>query len=421
MMDRNSYASKIVLFLTLTVFMGGSLFGQTAGKVRGTVTDEGTGEALVGANVLIDGTSLGAATDENGEYFILNVAPGTYTMRAQLIGYAEDVESDIRVYIDLTTTVDFSSSTEALEGAAVDVVARRSIIQPDVAGTVINVSGSDIENIPVRSVGDYISQQAGVEAGMVIRGSGINETAFVIDGISTRGGRDGTPTTAIALTSVDELQIQTGGMSASVGNARGGAINIVTKDPRDRMILDVLINQSPAHNMSFSEGAEIVKDDDAYWWKPYKDETMNSAGTDGGAWDNYFKGQYPAFTGWDAHIAGTTGADTLLTKADWLEVFDWHHRKNTEVTEAFSSIDMTFGMPLGGTGLRFLVSYLNNNEPYFYPQARASFKENSVHAKLMYDLSSSMKLMAFVKTANQEGTAHEAWDIRGGLVALTQH
>ena len=65
MMDSNSYTSKIVLVLTLTVFMGGSLFGQTAGKIRGTVTDEGTGEALAGANVLIDGTSLGAAADEN--------------------------------------------------------------------------------------------------------------------------------------------------------------------------------------------------------------------------------------------------------------------------------------------------------------------------------------------------------------------
>ncbi|GIS71303.1 MAG: hypothetical protein CM1200mP10_08800 [Candidatus Neomarinimicrobiota bacterium] len=57
-------------------------------------------------------------------------------------------------------------------------------------------------------------------------------------------------------------------------------------------------------------------------------------------------------------MAGTTGAGATLTKSDWLEVFDWHHRKNTEVTEPFSSIDLTFGMPLGGTGLRFLVSYL---------------------------------------------------------------
>jgi len=411
MTDRNSYTSKIVLALTLTVFMAGSLFGQTAGKVRGTVTDEASGEALVGTNVLIDGTDLGAATDENGEYFILNVAPGTYTMRAEIIGYKTTVELNVRVYIDLTTTVNFATAVEAVAGEAVEVLAKRPLVQPDVAGTVINVSGSDIENIPVRSVGDFISQQAGVEPGMTIRGSGINETAFVVDGISTRGGRDGTPTTAIALTSVDELQIQTGGMSASVGNARGGAINIVTKDPRDRMILDVLINQSSPNNMSFSDGDEIVKLDDAYWWKPYKDESVNSAGTAGGAWDVYYQSQYPAFTGWDAHMAGTSGSDTLLTKSDWLDVFDWHHRKNTEVTEAFSSIDMTFGMPLGGTGLRFLVSYLANNEPYFYPQARASFKENSVHAKLLYDLNPSMKLMAFVKTAEQTGTAHEAWDM----------
>jgi len=410
MTDRNSNTSKIVLALTLTVFMAGSLIGQTSGKVRGIVTDEASGEALIGANVLIDGTGLGAATDENGEYFILNVAPGTYTMRAEIIGYKTAVEVGVRVYIDLTTTISFSTAVEAVAGEAVEVLAERPLVQPDVAGTVINVSGSDIENIPVRSVGDFISQQAGVEQGMTIRGSGINETAFVVDGVSTRGGRDGTPATAIALTSVDQLQVQTGGMSASVGNARGGAINIVTKDPRDRMILDVLINQSSPNNMSFAEGAEIVKDVDAYWWKPYKDETVNSAGTAGGAWDVYYQSQYPAFTGWDAHMAGTSGADTLLTKEEWLDVFNWHHRKNTEVTEAFSSIDMTFGMPLFG-GARFLVSYLANNEPYFYPQARASFKENSVHAKLLYDLSSSMKLMAFVKTAEQTGTAHEAWDM----------
>ncbi len=180
MTDRNSYTSKIVLALTLTVFMAGSLFGQTAGKVRGTVTDEASGEALVGANVLIDGTGLGAATDESGEYFILNVAPGTYTMRAEIIGYKTAVEIDVRVFIDLTTTINFSTAVEAVAGEAVEVLAERPLVQPDVAGTVINVSGSDIENIPVRSVGDFISQQAGVEQGMTIRGSGVNETAFVV-------------------------------------------------------------------------------------------------------------------------------------------------------------------------------------------------------------------------------------------------
>jgi hypothetical protein len=408
MTNRNSYLTNTLLALVCTVFLASNLIAQTSGKVRGIVTDASTGEALIGTNVLIDGTGLGAATDENGEYFILNVSPGAYTMRAEIIGYQTAVELDVRVFIDLTTTVNFVTSVEAVTGEAVEVLAERPLVQPDVAGTVINVSGGDIENIPVRSVGDFISQQAGVEPGMVIRGSGINETAFVVDGISTRGGRDGTPQTAIALTSVDELQIQTGGLGSGVANARGGAINIVTKDPRDRMILDVLINQSPASSMSFGKS---VKDINAYWWKPYKDSAVKTNGTDGGGWDQYYQAQYPTFTGWQATIDGATGNAATLDESQWLEVFDWHHRKDTEVKDAFQSIDATFGMPLGSTGLRFLVSYLSNQEPYFYPQARSSFKENNVHAKVMYDLNSSMKLMAFYKTSHQEGAAHEAWDM----------
>ena len=408
MTNRNSYLTNTLLTLVCTVFLASNLIAQTSGKVRGTVTDEATGEALIGANVLIDGTGLGAATDENGEYFILNVSPGAYTMRAEIIGYQTAVELDVRVFIDLTTTINFVTGVEAVSGEAVEVLAERPLVQPDVAGTVINVSGGDIENIPVRSVGDFISQQAGVEPGMVIRGSGINETAFVVDGISTRGGRDGTPQTAIALTSVDELQIQTGGLGSGVANARGGAINIVTKDPRDRMVLDVLINQSPATSMSFGRS---VKDPNAYWWKPYKDAAVKTLGTAGGGWDQYYQAQYPTFTGWQATIDGATGNAATLNESQWLEVFDWHHRKDTEVKDAFQSIDATFGMPVGNTGLRFLVSYLSNQEPYFYPQARSSFKENNVHAKVMYDLNSSMKLMAFYKTSHQEGTAHEAWDM----------
>ena len=137
MTSRNSYTKNILLALVCTVFLGSNLIAQTSGKVRGTVTDEATGEALIGANVLIDGTGLGAATDENGEYFILNVAPGAYTMRAEIIGYQTAVELDVRVFIDLTTTVNFVTSVEAVTGEAVEVLAERPLVQPDIAGTVI--------------------------------------------------------------------------------------------------------------------------------------------------------------------------------------------------------------------------------------------------------------------------------------------
>ena len=55
---------------------------------------------------------------------------------------------DVRVFIDLTTTVNFVTGVEAVSGEAVEVLAERPLVQPDVAGTVINVSGGDIENIP---------------------------------------------------------------------------------------------------------------------------------------------------------------------------------------------------------------------------------------------------------------------------------
>ena len=399
-----------VLAVALVAMVSGTVFGQTAGKIRGTVTDQSTGAPLYGANVLIEGTSMGAASDANGVYFILNIPPGTYTVRAEMMGYGALVESDVRVLIDLTTTVDFAVRVEAVAGEVVEIVAERPVVQPDIAGTVINVSGDDIENIPVASVSAYISQQAGVEGGMVIRGSSINETAFVVDGISSRGGRDGTPTTTLALTSVDEMQVQTGGMSASVGNARGGAINVVTKDPRDRFTADVLYTLTPAHSMSFGEG---VKDDDAYWWRPYNDSQVNAAGTEGGAWDIYQQSQYPAFTGWDAHIEtalGDADPDNDLTQSQWLEVFDWHHRKDTEVTLPFSTLDATLGGPLFGS-FRFLLSYLQNQEPYFYPQARQSWNEESIHAKLMTDLSPTMRLMLSYRQTGQTGMAHQAWSM----------
>ena len=165
-MDNNSNLSRLTLTLTLALFISGSVFAQTSGKLRGVVSDESTGEALIGANVIVDGTSLGSATDENGEYFILNVPPGTYTMRAEIIGYQTSVEADVRVFIDLTTTVNFVTSVQAVEGEAVEVLADRPLVQPDVAGTVVNASGEDFENIPVRSVNDFISQTAGVDQGM---------------------------------------------------------------------------------------------------------------------------------------------------------------------------------------------------------------------------------------------------------------
>lgn len=114
MTDRNSYRSQVVLALTLTVFMAGSLFGQTTGKVRGTVTDEASGEALVGADVLINGTDLGAACDEDGNFLIFDVPTGSYKVEAQYVGYRSQT-LDVEVSADEEVSADFVLKIDPLK------------------------------------------------------------------------------------------------------------------------------------------------------------------------------------------------------------------------------------------------------------------------------------------------------------------
>lgn len=77
----------ILLILFLIAPCGFVLYAGTVGKISGKVTDEATGEPLISTNVVIQGTSLGAATDIDGNYTILGVPPGVYTLVVSMVGY----------------------------------------------------------------------------------------------------------------------------------------------------------------------------------------------------------------------------------------------------------------------------------------------------------------------------------------------
>lgn len=100
----------ILVILTIIFISPNFLFGQS-GKISGTVVDSTTNEPLVGANVIIVGTNMGAATDFNGKYFIINVPSGTYSLSASEIGYTKVVQQDVIVNIDRTTNIDFNLRT----------------------------------------------------------------------------------------------------------------------------------------------------------------------------------------------------------------------------------------------------------------------------------------------------------------------
>ncbi|HAY37454.1 MAG TPA: TonB-dependent receptor, partial [Bacteroidetes bacterium] len=111
------------LALALTLLFAGSAFAQV--QVSGTVTDADTGDALPGANVVIEGTTLGTATDQDGRYTISGVPAGTHTLTASFIGY-EDLSKVITAR-SANLEVDFSLAFSSQSLESLEVFASRAV------------------------------------------------------------------------------------------------------------------------------------------------------------------------------------------------------------------------------------------------------------------------------------------------------
>ncbi len=199
------------------------------GKIAGTVTDD-TGFPLPGVNVVIEGTGTGAATDINGEYVIIGVRPDAYTVVFSFLGYQGQRVEDVRVRIDLSTTVDAVLLEETLEvGGEVTVQATRPLVERDVTATTAYVSGDEIRAIPVENFNDVVELQAGVVDGH-FRGGRTGEVGYWIDGIPVTDVYDGDLAIEVENNSVQELQVVTGAFNAEYGQALSGIVNVVTRD-----------------------------------------------------------------------------------------------------------------------------------------------------------------------------------------------
>ena len=118
--------SKILLLLLGSILCATTVWAQT-GKIAGQVKDKESGEPLPGANIIIAGTTLGAAANMDGYYSIINVPPGTYNLRSSFIGYQQMTIQEVRVNINLTTTIDFGTNRIAYHHAITDADDRHVI------------------------------------------------------------------------------------------------------------------------------------------------------------------------------------------------------------------------------------------------------------------------------------------------------
>jgi len=179
------------------------VWAGTTGKIVGQVVDAETGEPLPGANIQIEGTPMGAATDEDGQFLIINVPVGTYT---------------------------------------VEVVAERPLVRRDQTASIAEFSGEDIRQLPVETFQEVLSLQAGVTVdpagGIHIRGGRSSEITYIVDGIPITDEYSGLPSVSVENNVIEELRLVSGAFNAEYGKAMSGVVNIVTREGGNRWEVD---------------------------------------------------------------------------------------------------------------------------------------------------------------------------------------
>lgn len=219
---------NIILFFLLMIFLT-PVYTQTTGKISGKVTDNTTGESLVGVNVQLSETNLGAATDENGDFYILNIPPGNYNIIVSIIGYQRTIIKDVRVNVNKTSNCNISLKSADIQGESVVVQAKKIDIKKGHTSSVRNVGSDQLETLPIEDIDDVITMQAGVVDGH-FRGGRKNEVSYMIDGIPVDDAFNAeSRVMEVETDAVEDLEIITGTFNAEYGRAMSGIVNAVTK------------------------------------------------------------------------------------------------------------------------------------------------------------------------------------------------
>jgi len=243
---------KIVYtIIIITIFFLAEIYAGTTGKISGAITDAETGKPLPGANIIIEGTSQGAAADIDGLYYIINIPPGYITVNVTMIGYAPLIKTRVKIVTDMTSKVNFELSPTILEAAeSVIVLAERPVVQKDLTSSFQAFGHEEISGAPIDHVSDLLMTQSGISLleederasvirdtpgdGLHIRGGRENETAFLVDGVRVDnpifGGSEYTRSSGSTVT---EMMTILGTFNAEYGGKMSGVVNLVTKEGTD--------------------------------------------------------------------------------------------------------------------------------------------------------------------------------------------
>jgi len=216
---------NMVLPLLLVLALPSALWAQ--GKIKGTVRDAASAEPLLGANVVLEGTTLGAVSSPEGEFTLLHLPVGVYSLRATYIGYAPLTLQQVRVNYQLTTEVVLELTPEEINLEPIIIIAQAPLINKSSTNAVRITTSEEIRATPIRGLDQIVALQPGVVArdgNVYIRGGRHDEVGYYLEGAYITDAQYGGRGLTLVQDALEEVSIQSAGYEAEFGRANAGII-----------------------------------------------------------------------------------------------------------------------------------------------------------------------------------------------------
>ena len=427
-------SARLLFSVAFVVFLHAQgAFPGTTGKIRGLVIDASSGDPLPGVNVVVTGVwdnniekkfdeSLGAATRMDGEFIILKVPPGIYSLTASMMGYASEIQQRIHVNVDRTSNTKFALKETILDvGKELVVEATRDLVQIDVAATENYITKEDYNATPFANrIEDVIGLQSGISGNIIedkisIRAGDTREVGFLLDGMSMYDEKYSRPVISIQPGIVQEIKIMRNGFNAEYGQSRSGMINVVTKNPAAQVHFSVDYQIEPAKRRHYGRDKYDIN-----WnlWRLYagpKAFAGDTLVTPDGLYD-----KEQTWIGWDKYaqrLLGDNNPDNDLTAEEAYELWKWRHRPIKYGNLAGHNLDLTLSgrVPLLPWKANVLLGGKYEYHPFTYPQSTNHYDEKITSLKMVNTLSDNSKLTvnglySLVHSVAQSTVGNGLWD-----------
>jgi TonB-dependent receptor len=229
---------------------------EPKGKIKGVIMDANTSEPLVGANVVVSGTSIGTSTDLEGEFNLPDVKAGEYELSVTYIGY-KDKKVKVNVESGRTTNVMIDLEWAAIEGDVITVTVQArgqlaAINEQLAADQIKNVVSKDrIRELPNANAAESVARLPGVSivryggegAKVVIRGLSPKYNRVMVDGVqmaSTSSGDRSVNMSMISSYSLEGIEVIKAPTADMDANQVGGSVNFKLKTADEGLKYDLV-------------------------------------------------------------------------------------------------------------------------------------------------------------------------------------